>query len=476
MSTRAASGLLRWSLLVLGAWADATALAGEPVQRPNVVFLLADDMRADTIAALGNPVARTPHLDALVRRGFAMTNAYCFGGNSPAVCTPSRNMLLSGNAYFRWKDFVPPGMPAARKGLLAPGDPPNLPLSLKQAGYLTYHHGKRGNTAPLIQAQFEVNKYLKDDDAERRSGEPGQQIVDEAIAFLKAKRDPRPVFMYLAFANPHDPRVADQKYLDQYDPEQIPLPRSFLPVHPFDNGELVVRDEQLLPWPRTEADVRRTLREYYATVTALDFHIGRLIRTLQDAGQLDRTLIIFSADQGIAIGSHGLLGKQNLYDHSMESPLVFAGPGIPHGQSDALAYLFDIYPTVCDLVGAQVPEGIDGTSFRPVLDGRATSARSELMLAYLGKQRAIRDARWKLIRYPAVDVTQLFDLDSDPDETRNLADDPAQRDRVNDLLRRLARLQEHYGDDLPLTAAKPRPSTPVTPERLRRLARPAGAK
>ena len=444
--------------------------------RPNVVFLLADDLRADTIAALGNPAARTPNLDALVRRGFALTNAYCFGGNSPAVCTPSRNMLLGGNAYFRWKDFVPPGMPDDRKGLLAPGGGPNFPLSLKDAGYLTYHHGKRGNTALLIQAQFEINKYLKDDDAERRSGEPGEEIVDEAIAFLRANRDPRPVFMYLAFANPHDPRVPAREYLARYDPERIPLPKNFLAVHPFDNGELLVRDEQLLPWPRTAGDVRRTLHAYYATVTALDFHIGRLIQALRDLGLLGHTLVIFSADQGIAVGSHGLLGKQNLYDHSMKAPLAFAGPGIPHGRSDALVYLFDIYPTVCDLIGAKLPEEIDGTSFCPVLDGRATTARSELMLAYVDKQRAIRDARWKLIRYPAVDVTQLFDLHADPDETRNLAADPTQRGRVADLLRRLARLQEHHGDDLPLAAASPRPATPVTPEQLRLLANPSGAR
>jgi arylsulfatase A-like enzyme len=282
--------------------------------------------------------------------------------------------------------------------------------------------------------------------------------------------------MYLAFGNPHDPRVAAPKYLELYDPDRIPLPENYLPVHPFDNGELVVRDEQLLPWPRTEADVLRTLRAYYATVTALDFHIGRLLRALRDTGQLDKTVVILSADQGVAVGSHGLLGKQNLYDHSMKVPLVFAGPGIPHGRSDALVYLFDVLPTVCDLVGAGVPEGIDGRSFRPVLDGRATAARPELMLAYLGKQRAVRDARWKLIRYPAADVTQLFDLQSDPDETRNRADDPSQRDRVADLLRRLARLQAHYGDDLPLNTANPRPATPVTPEQLRRLAKPAGTR
>src|SRR5207253_8356380 len=133
---------------------------------------------------------------------------------------------------FRWKDFTPPGMPAARKGLLSPGDGPNFPLSLAEAGYLTYHHSKRGNTAPLIQAKFEVNKYLRNDEAERRSGEPGKEIVDEAITFLKAKKDPRPVFMYLAFSNPHDPRVAAETYRKQYDPAKLPLPKNFLPLHP----------------------------------------------------------------------------------------------------------------------------------------------------------------------------------------------------------------------------------------------------
>src|SRR5262249_57959683 len=127
-------------------------------------------------------------------------------------------------------------------------------------------------------------------------------------------------------------------YSDRSDREQVPLPKSFPPIHPFDNGELVVRDERLLSWPRTAADVRRTLHEYYATVTALDFHIGRLIQALQDLGQLDRTLIVVSADQGIAVGSHGLLGTQNLYDHSMKAPLAFARPGVPHGRRDALVH------------------------------------------------------------------------------------------------------------------------------------------
>ena len=440
-------------------WPSSTSvMAADAKARPNVLFLFADDMRADSIAALGNPTVKTPNLDTLVKRGFAMRNAYCFGGNSAAVCTPSRNMLLSGNAFFRWKDFAPPNNPK-QKGAIAPGDGPNFPLSMKDAGYVTYHHGKKGNTAPLIQAKFDVNKYLTNDEAERQSGEPGKEIVDDAIQFLSQRpADAKPFFMYLAFGNPHDPRVADKKYLDQYDRDSIPLPKNFRPLHPFDNGEMTVRDEKLLPWPRTEADVRRTLHEYYATIMALDFHIGRLLESLRKSRQLDNTIVLFSADQGIAVGSHGLLGKQNLYDVGMKSPLIFAGPGIPHGESDALVYLLDIYPTVCDLVGAASPEKIDGLSFKPALSGSSKSARRELFLSYLSIQRAIRDDRWKLIRYPQVNVTQLFDLQSDPDEIHNLADDPAQRERVQTMLSRLAESQTTWGDTAPLTVANPKPA------------------
>ena len=137
--------LFRVLITLVGLLMNAPVSAAETKPRPNVLFLFAYDMRIDSIAALGNTTVKTPHLDSLVRRGFAMRNAYCFGGNSAAVCTPSRNMLLSGNAYFRWKNFVPPGMKNARPGGLAPGDGPNFPLVMRDAGYLTYHHG---NFAP----------------------------------------------------------------------------------------------------------------------------------------------------------------------------------------------------------------------------------------------------------------------------------------------------------------------------------------
>ncbi|MGB9626882.1 MAG: sulfatase-like hydrolase/transferase, partial [Phycisphaerae bacterium] len=362
-----------------------------------MLFLLTDDQRADAIGAMGNPAIKTPVMDSLARRGLAFRNAYVLGSNVPAVCTPSRNMIMSGRAYFRWQ------------GLYASPDQPNFPVTLENAGYVTYHYGKKGNTAILIQDKFNTNKYLQDD-ADREDGEPGKAIVDDAIAFLKEKHGGRPFFMYLAFSNPHDPRVAAQKYLDMYPLDKVPLPKNFMPVHPFDNGEMLVRDEWLAPWPRTEQEIRKQLREYYAVITGLDYHLGRLLAALKDLKLDDNTIIIFASDNGLSLGSHGLMGKQNLYEEGTKVPLIFAGPGIAAGRSDALVYLMDIFPTVCDLVNIPVPAGLDGKSLKPVIDRRESGVRSTLFTAYRDVQRAIRDDRWKLIRYPKINKTQWFDL------------------------------------------------------------------
>src|ERR1051325_2348263 len=169
--------------LVFAVFASFACFVGDlfGASKPNVLFLFADDMRYDSIGALGNPVAKTPTLDSLVQRGFVFNNAYCLGGNSPAVCTPSRNMLLSGKAYFRWKDFVPPGGKA--NGSIAPGDAPNWPLTMQAAGYETYHQGKKGNSATLIQAKFEHNLYINENE-DRTCGEPGKMISDDVVKFL----------------------------------------------------------------------------------------------------------------------------------------------------------------------------------------------------------------------------------------------------------------------------------------------------
>jgi arylsulfatase A-like enzyme len=264
--------------------------------------------------------------------------------------------------------------------------------------------------------------------------------------------------MYRAFGNPHDPRVAAPEYLAKYDRAKIPLPPNYKPTHPFNNGELTVRDERLAPWPRTEDEIRKHLHEYYATITAFDHHLGRLLKNLDERGLTENTIVVFSADQGLAVGSHGLMGKQNLYDHSTKLPLIAAGPGIQSGTSEALVYLFDVYPTLCELVGAETPAGIDGQSFAGVLTGRTVRHRDVIFAAYQSVQRMIRNERYKLIRYPQVNRTQLFDVVTDPHETKNLADDLEQAERVKSLLAAMAAEQQRYGDWLPLKMAHTQPA------------------
>lgn len=430
------------------------ASAAAAAERPNVLFLLADDQRADTIHALGNGAIETPNLDALVRSGFVCRNAYCMGSvTTPAVCLPSRTMLLSGKSLFH----IQPGAKAAYEV--------NLPKSFGQAGYVTYHHGKRGNTPLGIQNEFQINQYLADDQAERRSGHPGKEIADAAIEFLKTRSGDQPFLMYLAFANPHDPRVVNDADRQRYRDAAMPLPANYLPLHPFDNGELTVRDEQLAPWPRTAEEIRGQLADYYGVITHLDAQIGRVLSALREAGQYDSTIIVFSSDHGLALGSHGLMGKQSLYEHSMKAPLIFAGPGVAHGSSDAFVYLYDIFPTLCDLAGIDAPAEIDGQSVAPVVRGQSRQARDTVFLAYREAQRAVRQGEWKLIRYPKINETQLFNLRHDPGELRNLA--AAAPARVNALMDLLAQQQRHFGDTLPLSSDRPA-SREVTAEQLRK--------
>jgi arylsulfatase A-like enzyme len=429
-------------LLLLLVWLTTTACAPavQAAERPNVLILLADDMRPDAIAALGHPVIKTATLDALVRRGFAFNSAYCMGSTMGAVCNPSRHMLLSGMSLYRYD-------PQKKEETF--GD------VFRRAGYVTWHLGKKGNTAREYHKAFEFSDYLEDQ-KERTSGHHGRAVADRAVEFLKTgwKQD-KPLLMHLAFEGPHDPRVAAEEWMSLYERDKIPLPENFRPFHEIDNGWLAGRDEKLAAWPRTEAEVRQHLHDYYACITSIDHHCGRVLQALEELGQLENTLVIFTSDHGLAVGSHGLFGKQNLYEHSMRSPLVFAGPGVPHGSSDALAYLFDIFPTTCELAGVPTPEGLDGRSQAAVIRGEQPAVREEVFLAFEQGQRAVRQGDWKLYRFPLVNHSLLFNLQEDPHELHNLAEDPAQAERVRDLMALLEQQQKLYGDPHPHTSPKP---------------------
>jgi arylsulfatase A-like enzyme len=380
-------------------------------KRPNILFIFADDQRWDTVAALGNPEIRTPTFDALVRRGMQFTNAYCMGSMVGAVCLPSRTMLITGRSLWH--------IPANPRVKEAPPGVPLLPVALREAGYTTFHCGKRGNSCTFGNAAFDVNI-----ETDGRTASSATENADHALAFLASHDASEPFFMYLAPPVPHDPCLAPERFQAMYDPAKLMLSDNFMPQHPFDNGELRIRDELLAAHPRSPAEMRRHLAGYYATISHLDYEMGRVIDAIRERGQLDNTIVIFSSDQGLAVGGrHGLMGKQNLYEH-VKPPLVFAGPGIPHGKSDALTYLFDLFPTICEFAGAKVPLSVEGRSLVANINNSQLPGRPFILGAYRDCQRMIRDARWKLIEYDAAGVrhTQLFDLVGDSGELHNLAD------------------------------------------------------
>jgi arylsulfatase A-like enzyme len=183
-----------------------------------------------------------------------------------------------------------------------------------------------------------------------------------------------------------------------------------------------------------------------------------MVEALKKSGQYEQTIIVFASDHGLAIGSHGLFGKQNLYEHSMRAPLILAGPGVPRGRSsDAMCYLLDIFPTIGELAGVSPPEGNEGKSLAPVLRGRASQHREVIFTAYIGVQRAVTDGRWKLIVYPRVNKVQLFDLHADPHETGDISGEVAHKATLDRLTALLREAQEQYGDKQPLATDKPLP-------------------
>jgi arylsulfatase A-like enzyme len=420
------------SLVALVALATGSRLTA--ADKPNVIFVLADDQRFDTIAVLGNKEIKTPNLDKLVERGFTFSNAYCQGSMVPAVCTPSRTMILTGRSLFRIPN------PQAKTF-----DGPTLPTTFKAAGYVTLHVGKPGNSFRLAHGQFDKNVEIA------HQGAPtAKKCADAVIDFVKAHDGKKPFFVYLAPAVPHDPRTAPPEFHKLYDPAKLTLSKNFMPKHPFDNGELEVRDERLAPVPRTEDDMRKHLADYYACVSNLDHEVGRILDAVKAAGFADNTVVVFTSDQGLAVGGrHGLMGKQNLYEH-FKSPLVIAGPGVRKGKSDALVYLFDLFPTLCELTGVDVPKGVEGTSLAPLLAGEKTRWRTHLFAAYKDVQRMVRDDRYKLMWYPKVEKMQLFDLSTDPDELKDQSADPKYAKQLADLKTAMAREQKAWGDTAPL--------------------------
>jgi arylsulfatase A-like enzyme len=450
---------------------DAGSSDGSTQVLPNVLILLTDDQRFNTVHALGNQLIETPAMDRLARAGTSFTQASCQGGIHGALCVTSRVALLTGrtiNHLNGGADVLPPELTT-------------LPELLHQTGYVTFATGKwhsdvasfarifehadniffggmhpvedGGHEHPLLyhfdpsgnypsEARFQADKFSS------------VMYADAAIEFLKTlPREGRPFFGYVAFTSPHDPRTPPAPFDTMYDPEQIPLPDNFLPEHPFDNGELDNRDEDLLPRPRDPDQVKKEIAAYYGMITEVDAEIGRILDALDQQGLWRNTIVVLAGDNGLALGAHGLLGKQNLYEESLRVPMIMVGPGIAENAIDQrFAYLSDVLPTVASLLGLDPPRSCEGSA---LLGAKASFSRPSGYFQYRDLQRAIRTSdRWKLIGYRLTatgadfDRVQLFNLASDPSEMNDLSLVTDYRAKLAELEALLAADRGLYHDPL----------------------------
>lgn len=490
-------------LLVLNFVMGCTTQPESSAKRPNIVFIFTDDQTFSAINAFGNTEIHTPNLDHLVHNGTTFTHAYNMGSWSGAVCAASRAMLISGRSVWNANAF--------RKNWIK-NDSLNKTWGkmLSSHGYDTYMTGK-WHVDARAEDVFQHVKHVrpgmpkdnwdhakmvrKFDSLERAQSNDYESIMpvgynrpkhlndstwlpynqnlggfweggkhwsevikEDAISFLQqSKKSENPFFMYIAFNAPHDPRQAPKEYLDMYDLNAISVPESFLPEYPhrlaIRNGNNL-RDEALAPFPRTKHAIKTHIGEYYAIITHLDAQVGKILEALAETGKADNTYIIFTADHGLAMGKHGLLGKQNLFDHSIRVPMIITGPDIPKNEKvDADIYLQDAMATTLELAKIDKPDYVFFNSFLSLAKGKKhSSAYRNIYGAYLDVQRMIRKDNYKLLVYPNLKKTLLFDLKNDPEEMIDIANNPNQKERVQSLFSELLVLQKEMNDSLDLTA------------------------
>lgn len=439
--------------------------------KPNILFILTDDQSFSALGSTGNQQIKTPNLDRLAASGTQFTHVFNQGSWSPAVCAPSRAMINTG------RNLYDTGM---KDKAIATEARPNYPLwgeTFKNAGYDTFMTGKWHVSRQALLRSFTSGEAIHEGgmtydhynatmvNLDEKSHQLTKQypskkhtselIADAAVNFLqqKPKRNEAPFLMYVAFLAPHDARQSPPRFVDMYPGKNIALPKSFMKQNTVDQGDFWVRDEVLLPIPRKESEVKQFIGEYYAMITHLDAQIGRVLDSLEQSPFADNTIIVFTSDHGLAVGKHGLLGKQNQYDHSIRAPFVIAGKGIKQGKVlKGNFYLNSLFPTTAELAGIEIPATVQAKSFVPLLSKEQGSLHNYIYGSYRHYQRMVRSDDFKLIYYPVIGQTQLFDLKNDPDELHNLAADINYHEKLILLQGKLIDLMTELHDPLDFNA------------------------
>ncbi|EWH12108.1 sulfatase [Catenovulum agarivorans DS-2] len=472
--------------------------------QPNIIFILSDDQSFNTLANLGNNEIVTPNLDKLARRGVTFANAHNMGGWNGAVCLASRAMLNSGRSL--WQAYKLEGKNAFQQRLST-----SWAKIMRDNGYQTYMTGKwhvhldakvvfdhskhirQGMPADNWNFHQMVNNFAKLQQGELMHyaefmpvgyNRPLQGVTDrwsptdtrhqgyyaggqhwseivaqDAIEFIQhSNSSNKPVFMYLAFNAPHDPRQAPQPFQDLYPFDELSLPANWAKGYPYayeiGNGPSL-RDSALAPFPRTAHAIRTHKKEYYALISHMDAQIGKILDALEANEQLDNTYIIFTSDHGLSVGERGLFGKQNMYEESIKAPFIVVGPNIPQGQiNQQNIYIQDAMATTLELAQITKPQHVFFNSVMPLIqDTKLPSFYPSIYGAYVDSQRMIKADGYKLIIYPKAQVARLYYLPDDPLEQYDLFKQPAYQKIVKKLMNQLVRMQGQLGDELNLTVS-----------------------
>ena len=457
-------------------------------ERPNIVLIITDQQRYDTINALGYPYMHTPNLDRLVREGVSFSRNYI----TAASCAPARASLFSGfyphttgiykNADL-WRRSWVENLAAAGYHCANVGKmhtfPYETPLGFHERFVVEnkdrYLEGRyfwdRWDMA--LQAQGLVKQqrelYRKLDDYGERLGafewklppktHSDMFVGDTAVSWIQNKPDQQPFFLEVGFPGPHPPYDPVPEYLEYYKDEEIPIPEvaaEQLANQPAAQKELIDHnskvDHDSVVWSKnpTDEQLRRMRKYYYANVTMIDEKIGEILGALESKGYLDNTIVIFISDHGDCMGDHGHIQKWTMYEEIVRMPMIVWAPGrFPGGRTvDAMCQQFDIAPVILEAAGAEAPDGWEAQNLMPFLTGEGEGPSRDYVYAEQSGDHnltgakfvtMIRSADWKLVHYLDQPDGELYDEVADPEEKNNLwySEDPAHVAKKQDLLSEL---------------------------------------